>query len=122
MVTIRFSLILLEIRIINQVKNQVDGDRPMITIEKVEGKDRGKVMLYALSTCVWCKRTKQLLNDLGVKYDYIFIDLLSKEDRKEVEKQVETWNPRCSYPTLVINDKQCIVGFKEEEIKGALGV
>lgn len=93
----------------------------MINIEHVDGKDRGKVMLYALSTCVWCKRTKTLLNDLGVKYDYIFVDLLTKEERREVERQVEVWNPRCSFPTLVINEEKCIVGFKEDEIKGALG-
>jgi glutaredoxin-like protein NrdH len=94
----------------------------MMTIEKVEGKDKGKVMLYALSTCVWCKKTKELLTDLGISYSYIFIDQLTREERKEIEKQVEVWNPRCSYPTLVINDRQCIVGFKEEEIRGALGL
>jgi len=25
----------------------------------VDGKNKGKIMLYALSTCVWCKKTKQ---------------------------------------------------------------
>jgi glutaredoxin-like protein NrdH len=89
--------------------------------ENVAGRDAGKLKLYAISTCVWCKRTKELLNNLGVEYDYIFVDLLSKEERNELEKEVEKWNPRCSYPTLVVNEKQCIVGFKEDEIKEALG-
>lgn len=89
--------------------------------ERVQGREAGKLRLYAISTCVWCKRTKELLNTMGVSYDYVFVDLLSKEERKEIEKEVEIWNPRCSYPTLVINDKSCIVGFKEDEIKEALG-
>lgn len=78
-------------------------------------------MLYAISTCVWCKRTKRLLNNLGVKYDYIFVDQLQGDEKKQVEKEVEKYNPRCSFPTLVINEKDCIVGFKEDEIKEALG-
>lgn len=89
-------------------------------MEHVSGKNAGKVMLYALSTCIWCKKTKQLLTDLGVEYDYVFVDLLKGEERDEAMKVVEKWNPDCSFPTLVINDQKCIVGFKESEIKGEL--
>jgi len=89
-------------------------------IEHVEGKKAGKLMLYALSTCIWCKKTKQLLNDLGVEYDYTFVDLLQGAEKDDTMKIVEKWNPECSFPTLVVNDSQCIVGFKEKEIKEAL--
>ncbi len=88
--------------------------------EHVEGEDKGKITLFALSTCVWCKKTKQFLNDLGVEYDYVFVDHLAGQDRDETMKEVEKWNPRCSFPTLVINDETCIVGFKEEDIREAL--
>ena len=89
-------------------------------IEHVEGKKAGKLMLYALSTCIWCKKTKQLLSDLGVEYDYTFVDLLQGQDKEDTMKIVEKWNPDCSFPTLVVNDSKCIVGFKEKEIKEAL--
>lgn len=89
-------------------------------IEHVSGKNAGKLMLYALSTCIWCKKTKQLLTDLGVEYDYVFVDLLKGEERDEAMKVIEKWNPDCSFPTLVVNENKCIVGFKEPEIKGAL--
>jgi len=32
---------------------------------RVAGKNKGQILLYALSTCVWCKKTKQLLDQLG---------------------------------------------------------
>ncbi len=89
--------------------------------EHVEGKDNGKVVLFALSTCVWCKRTKKLLTDLGIEYSYIFVDQLDRSARDEVEEEVRKWNPRCSFPTLVINDDKCIVGYQEDDIKEALG-
>ena len=89
-------------------------------IEHVEGKKAGKVMLYALSTCIWCKKTKQLLSDMGVEYDYAFVDLLTGADKEEAIRVVAKWNPDTSFPTMIVNDSKCIVGFKEAEIKEAL--
>jgi glutaredoxin-like protein NrdH len=89
-------------------------------IEHVDGRKAGKVMLYALSTCIWCRKTKQLLTDMGVEYDYVFVDLLTGADKDEAVKTVTKWNPDCSFPTMVVNEKKCIVGFKEPEIREAL--
>jgi glutaredoxin len=88
----------------------------------VEGKDKGKIVLYALSTCVWCKKVKKLLKKLGVKYSFIFVDELEGKEKEKIMKQLEKWNPRRSFPTVVINDEKCIVGYKEDEIKEALGL
>ena len=93
----------------------------MIRFEEVEGENRGDVTLFALSTCVWCKRTKQLLENLGVAYKYVFVDLAEGEEKEEVMEEVKRINPRCSYPTLSVGDDHCIVGFKKELIKEALG-
>ena len=94
----------------------------MIKTEHVKGKNKGKIMLYALSTCIWCKMTKELLDKLGVEYSFIFVDLLTEKDKDEATDRIKKWNPACSFPTMVINDKKCIVGFKEKEIKEALGL
>lgn len=91
-----------------------------MAVEHVAGKDAGKIMLYALSTCIWCKKTRQLLSDLGVEYDYLYVDLLQGEERANAMMMVEKWNPDSSFPTMVINDSKSIAGFKEKEIKEAL--
>jgi glutaredoxin len=91
-----------------------------MTIEHVLGREAGHVMLYALSTCVWCQKTKRLLDELGVAYDYEYIDLLQGNERAAAMNTIRRWNPVCSFPTLVIDDK-CIVGFQEKEIRKALG-
>jgi glutaredoxin len=87
----------------------------------VEGKNKGNVMLYALSTCGWCKKTKALLNELGVAYDFTDVDLLKGGEQKAAIGEVKKFNPECNFPTLVIDDNRCIVGFKEDEIRQALG-
>ncbi len=88
--------------------------------EPVSGKEAGNVMLYALSTCGWCRKTRQLLNDMGIAYDFIYVDQLMGKEREEAINEVKKWNPDCSFPTLVINENKCIVGFKEDEIKQTL--
>jgi glutaredoxin-like protein NrdH len=92
-----------------------------MVIEHVNGKNKGTVMLYALSTCGWCAKTKELLRELGITFDYTFVDLLEGTEQDEAMDQVEKFNPSGSFPTLVIDNKKSIVGFKEKEIREALG-
>ena len=82
----------------------------------VSGKSKGEIILYALSTCVWCRRTKQLLDQLGVEYQYVDVDLLEGEEKTTATEEVKNLNPRCSFPTLAIDGK-CIVGFDEQKIR-----
>lgn len=91
-----------------------------MAVNHVAGKNAGRVMLYALSTCVWCQKTKKLLSELGVGYDYIDVDFLSGAEREKTIEIIKKFNPDCSFPTMVINDKKCIVGFKEDEIRETL--
>jgi len=91
-----------------------------MTVNHIDGVDRGDIMLYALSTCVWCKKTKALLDELKVKFSYANVDLLSKEEKAEAMEEVRKWNPACSFPSMVINNSTCIVGFDEEKIREAL--
>jgi glutaredoxin len=90
-------------------------------IKQVTGKKKGDVLLYALSTCGWCRKTKDLLGDLGVEYRYIDVDLLDSEAKSEAIKEITKWNPRCSFPTLVINNDRCIMGYQADKTREALG-
>jgi glutaredoxin-like protein NrdH len=87
----------------------------------VDGKEKGKVVLYTLSTCIWCRKTKMLLNELGVAYDYIDVDLLDSEEQDKVVEIITKFNPTGGFPTMVINDEDCIRGFDESRIKEVLG-
>jgi len=90
-----------------------------MNFEHVSGKEKGKITLYALSTCIWCRKTKELLSDLGIAFDYIYVDLLKGEDKSKAVEDVKHFNSSVSFPTLVIGEKS-IVGFREKEITEAL--
>ncbi len=83
----------------------------------IDGKNRGEITLYALSTCGWCEKTKNLLRELGVAFDFTYVDLLEGKEQDAAMAQVEKWNPSGSFPTLIINNRRSIVGFREQEIR-----
>lgn len=89
---------------------------------QVPGKKRDhKVFVYSLSTCAWCKRTKQFLKDSSVYHEYVDVDLASPDDRKKIEDNLAKW--KChAYPAVLIDDKRLVTGFKVDEIKEALGI
>ena len=91
-----------------------------MTVVHIPGRKSRHVMLYALSTCGWCQKTKKLLDDLGIEYDYEYVDLLEGDERERAIKEVSSWNPACNFPTMVIDNKKCIVGYREDEIREAL--
>ena len=51
----------------------------MENFTKVDGKNKGKVLIYTLSTCIWCRKVKSLLKDLEVEYYYLDMDEIPKE-------------------------------------------
>ena len=80
-----------------------------------------EVKVFSLSTCSHCKSTKKYLSDCTIKYEFVDVDLLQGDERKAIIEDVKKFNPRCSFPTIIIGGK-VIVGFKEKEIKEALGM
>jgi len=80
-----------------------------------------KVTLYALTTCNHCQSLREFLEANGVAYDCIEVDGLAGKDRREMIKQVRTYNKRGSFPTTVI-DNRVVVGFREDELKEALAL
>ena len=90
---------------------------------KVSGKKNNhKVSVYALSTCVWCKLTKQYLSENNVEYEFVDVDLLDDEDKDKVHQTVLSKGGALSYPTTIVDDKIVITGFRKDKLKEVLGL
>jgi glutaredoxin-like protein NrdH len=90
---------------------------------KVEGKNKkNKVFLYTLSTCGWCKMTKQYLKDNGVAYEYLDVDTCTKEEQQVAVEDLKRRNAPVAFPAIIINDKTIISGFKKDALAEALGL
>ena len=81
------------------------------------------VILYGLSTCIHCRHAIEFLEQSGVDFDRIYVDKLEGEERAEVLIIVKGYNPRISFPTIVVdNGKYIIVGFQQNELREALEI
>ncbi len=79
------------------------------------------VYLYALSTCVHCRNTRQFLDEKNIEYDYVYVDKLTGQEREKAIEEVRKYNPKLSFPTIVIDGDKTIVGLKQDEILEACG-
>ncbi|HPK54383.1 MAG TPA: glutaredoxin family protein [Smithellaceae bacterium] len=80
-----------------------------------------KIKIYTLSTCSHCKAAKKFLQDNGIAFDFTDVDLLHGSEKENILKEVVQYNPQRSFPTILIGSK-IIVGFRENEIREALGI
>jgi glutaredoxin len=96
-----------------------EGEPMCEWMKQIEGEDRGDIKLYALSTCIFCMRTKRLLDKMGVGYRYVDVDTLSDKEQDSAVEQMKQHNPSGGFPTIVINGT-VIQGYREDDIKEAL--
>ncbi len=90
---------------------------------KVSGQNKQhKVIVYALSTCAWCKMTKQFLRDNDVEYEYIDVDLCQEEDKQKIREHIQSKGGPLSYPAIIVDDNMLITGFRKDKLKEALGI
>jgi len=88
---------------------------------KVSGKNsKHRVLLYALSTCAWCKKTKKFLKENDIEYEYVDVDLTNDEDHEKIREDLIKRGSEPSYPTIIIDNKTVITGFRVDLLKEAL--
>jgi glutaredoxin-like protein NrdH len=86
---------------------------------KFKRPDKNAVFLFALSTCIWCRKLKALLDQLGVHYEFVYVDQLEGEEKESAVAELLRHNPSKSFPTLLVG-RECVVGFQENRIKELL--
>ncbi len=90
-------------------------------VVKVTGSNsKHKVFVYALSTCVWCKMTKQYLKDNNVAFEYVDVDLCTEDDKAKIRQDIQKRGGALSYPTTIVDDKEVITGFRKDLLKEKL--
>ena len=94
----------------------------MNTVKVAGKKNKHKVFMYTLSTCGWCKMTKNFLKENNIEYEYVDVDQCSEEDRVRIHEDIESRGGDLSYPTLIVDGKTLITGFVKNRIKDALEI
>ena len=91
------------------------------SMEEVKNKnDEHDITFYGLSTCGWCRKCRNFLDENEHSYRYVYLDTLEGDERDEAIEEVKKINSKMSFPTVVV-DGEVIVGFNEDKYKETLG-
>ncbi|MFA5448933.1 MAG: glutaredoxin family protein [Clostridia bacterium] len=93
----------------------------MAKFVQLDGIDIGDIKIYSLSTCGWCRKTKELFRDNGIKFAFVDVDTLNGDDREKAKDEVMAFNPRLSFPTTIINGgEEVVAGFDETRLRALI--
>ena len=79
------------------------------------------VKVFALSTCPYCRMARAYLDENGVAYDVIEVDLLEGEEKDSAVAEVKEISGGTSFPVVIVGD-EIIVGFNKKRMKELLGL
>ena len=86
------------------------------------GRSEHVVFVFALSTCGWCKRTKEFLGENDVAYEYVDVDKCTMDEKREVGRILKERGVPLGFPIVIVDDEVVISGFKLDEFVEALGL
>jgi glutaredoxin 3 len=75
-----------------------------------------QVKVYSTTTCPWCKKARQFLDNNGIKYQEFNVT----EDKAAREEMINT-SHQMAVPTISI-DGEFIIGYNEAALKEKLGL
>ncbi len=93
-------------------------------VKEVDGQEgiEENILVFTLSTCMWCKKCKSFLNDNNMKYRYIDVDRIDPNDKAKIIEYLRSkYQSRISYPFLVC-EKGHVIGYNQEKYKELLKI
>ncbi|MFH2112095.1 MAG: glutaredoxin family protein [Candidatus Bathyarchaeota archaeon] len=88
---------------------------------KVDGGNKEhSVRIIALSTCGWCRQLKKFLQEQGIAYEYVDVDLCSRDEKREITMFLKEHNLPLTFPLTIVDESTFISGYRPEEFSKAL--
>ena len=79
-----------------------------------------KPIMYALTTCQHCKNTRKFFEEQKLDVIIIYLDDYSGNKRAELMEKVRTYNPRGTFPVVLMPNGKVIVGFRKTLLEEAM--
>lgn len=79
-----------------------------------------KVSMYTLSTCPWCRKTKNYFTEHKIPFTFIDYDLADEAIQSRIVNELDVVGAT-GFPVVKIDD-ETIVGYLPERYSKALGI
>ncbi|WP_048830972.1 glutaredoxin family protein [Methanomethylovorans hollandica] len=73
-----------------------------------------KVMMYTLSTCPWCKKSKSFFAEKNIPFEFIDYDKASEEEKQKIREVCSTYGEGIAFPFVIIGD-DAVVGYNPQK-------
>jgi glutaredoxin len=73
-----------------------------------------EVLVYALTTCPWCRKTKQWFTDSKIQFEAIDVDALPADEQDEAADKAYKLSGGRRFPVVVINS-EVVVGYSPDK-------
>lgn len=82
---------------------------------EIPGKEYNKeLVIFALSTCAFCKRAMNHLKNKEIPYKYIYLDEMEVSKKEEIKAELRRqFKKSLIFPFLVVDWQQALTGFVE---------
>jgi len=78
-----------------------------------------KVSMYTLSTCPWCRKTKQFFAERGIPFEYIDYDLADNATQDRIMRELDAAGAD-GFPFVKIGN-QIVEGYRPHRYAELLG-
>ena len=75
--------------------------------------------MYGLSTCPWCRKTKQYFTDSQTDFDYINYDLANEEEQNKIVQDMKESGGGNAFPFVKIGE-DVVIGYNPEKFSTLL--
>lgn len=95
-----------------------------VVFEHEEGSRKPRdLVVYALSTCGFCRRGLDFLKKNNIDFQYVYVDTLEPSQKQDLKQQLtRKFKQQVLFPFVVLDDEEVMVGFKEQEWRKALSL
>ena len=104
----------------NQTSTHMTPEQSALLELALHPGEDGTPLMFALTSCRHCRKTREFLDENKVKYHLVYVDQYPGEVRSQLMDKVRTFNPRGSFPTFVMPGGKVVVGFREQLLREAL--
>jgi glutaredoxin len=79
-----------------------------------------KVSMYTLSTCPWCRKTKQFFTKHNIPFEFIDYDLADEETQERIMRELDAEGAN-GFPFVRIDDA-VVEGYRPDRYTELLGI
>ncbi|HBB67543.1 MAG: NrdH-redoxin [Elusimicrobia bacterium GWA2_56_46] len=79
-----------------------------------------KIKIYALSTCLWCKRTKKFFEDRKISFEAVDYDKADEAEQERIMAEMRGKGGGGSFPYVCIGE-EVVQGYDPDEFERLLG-